>query len=272
MPGRVPTMMGFAEEVTHQFQYHRNLRGIAAKRYALGASSIDHLKTALARELVRFSHRIALLMLGKPEEEVCRDVSHFAGGLIELSWRVGFENRQFVLDILQEAVFHFDRGTFIHQKNVSRLANFLAQQLGISTRDRKNLILASRLHDIGKITLPIEIIRKPGPLGPEELDLKRLHLLVGLYFMEAVPYLREAADILRFNHFFDGYPEGLRFEEMDLPRQILSACDFYDALVTFRAYNGVTERSEALSLLAQRKYDDRIIETLAKYDRSPINP
>lgn len=270
MPGQVPVMMGFAEEVTHQFQYHRNLRGIAVSRYALGASSIDHLKTALARELVRFSHRIALLMVGKPEEEVRRDVQRFTGGLIEMSRTVGYENRQVVVDILQEAVIRFDRGTYLHQRNVSRLANFLAHRLGIPTRDRKNLVLASRLHDIGKISLPVEIIRKPESLMPEELDLKRLHLLVGLYFMEAVPYLREAADILRFNHFFDGYPEGLRFEEMDLPRQILSACDFYDALVTFRAYNGVTERSKALSLLAQRKYDDRIIKTLAEYDQSPI--
>src|SRR5580692_7740006 len=90
---------------------------------------------------------------------------------------------------------------------------------------------ASFLHDIGKMAIPDNILRKPGPLAPEERDIMRTHCEIGYNMVTRIPFLREAAEIvLSHQEYFDGtgYPRGLRAEEIPLGARIFAVADALD--------------------------------------------
>jgi len=257
--GQLSNMTGL---VASERRLGRKLQDLAHKFWN-NPCALKRLQTVLAGEFVRFSRNAASLMLGKLSDEVGRDVHKFAGGLIELGRVLTPLEGDFLVGILEQASLRHDLDTYRHQKGVTRLADFVAGRLGLDKRTRQALLLACRLHDIGKVAVPLEVLQKTDRLVGEECDFKRLHLLIGYYLLEALPHFREAARILRYNHYFDGYPEGLKAEEMRLPEQILSACDYFDALTTRRAYKDREDNREALVILACRPYDVRIVQCLA---------
>jgi len=231
--------------------------------YTLNAPyAYKNLQTTLAREFAGLSRNAARLMLGRSSSEVREGVQRFAKGLIGLGRILPAAEKDFLIGLLEQASLRYDLDTYRHQKRVARLADFMARRLGFDKRTRQALLLACRLHDIGKIAVPLESLRKTKCFVGEECDYKRLHLLIGYYLLEAMPHFRESARILRYNHFFDGYPEGLKAEEMGLPEQILSAVDFFDALINRRPYRDKLDKQDALAMVARRPYDQRIIPQL----------
>lgn len=117
---------------------------------------------------------------------------------------------------------------------------------------------ASALHDIGKISVPEDILNKRGKLTPEEYEIIKTHSITGAKMLESVSYykteelVRVARDICRWHHErYDGggYPDGLKGEEIPIAAQVVALADVYDALTNERVYKPAYTHAEALHMI-----------------------
>lgn len=141
------------------------------------------------------------------------------------------------------------------------LANELSQrfpQYGLSEEDIKLIVAASPLHDIGKITIPNEILLKPDKLTDEEYERMKSHTLSGCEVIENIEdtwsdeYKRISMEICHYHHErYDGkgYPEGLVGEEIPISAQLVSVADVYDALVNERVYKDAIPKDRAYRMI-----------------------
>jgi putative two-component system response regulator len=132
-----------------------------------------------------------------------------------------------------------DPTTSGHAARVVGYSDALAKRCGVSAEDRESLRLASLLHDIGKIGVPDQILRKPGGLTADEREVIQRHPALGY---EVLSSLRNHDNVRNwvYQHHEkwdgDGYPNGLRGEEVALPGRILVLAEVYDALAEERSY------------------------------------
>lgn len=136
-----------------------------------------------------------------------------------------------------------------HQDDVSRLAVAVGRELGLDAEDMDVLRRAAEFHDIGKIAIPEEILRKPGPLNEIEWELMRKHTLVGERILGTSQSLAPVAGLIRSSHERwdgEGYPEGLAGEEIPLGARIILICDAFAAMRHQRPYSAVRDQRAAL--------------------------
>lgn len=115
---------------------------------------------------------------------------------------------------------------------------FLMEALGIA-RDYPDAQYGFLLHDAGKVGIPERVLGKPGPLTTAEWRVMRTHPLIGYQMLSGIPFMRNAAEIVRSHHeMFDGsgYPDGLRGDGIPLPARVFSVVDAFDAMTTTRPY------------------------------------
>ncbi|MEZ5964686.1 MAG: HD domain-containing phosphohydrolase [Planctomycetota bacterium] len=127
-----------------------------------------------------------------------------------------------------------------HCERTARYAGLLADRLSMCDDDRRDLELAARLHDVGKVAIRAALLEKKGPLTEEERATLRQHPDRGASFFAGVPQLQRVAQTIRHHHEkYDGtgYPDGLRGERIPLEARILAIADAYDVL-TSRGMNG----------------------------------
>jgi HD-GYP domain-containing protein (c-di-GMP phosphodiesterase class II) len=139
-----------------------------------------------------------------------------------------------------------------HSLRVRRYALGLARTLGWGAGPRRQLALAARLHDIGKVGLPETILNKPDALTENEQDVVREHPVIGQRILAPIIRNRGVLAAIRGHHErFDGtgYPDGLAGKQIPLLARIISVVDCYDALTSARAYRLAMPRAEALELL-----------------------
>lgn len=202
-------------------------------------------------------------------------------GFIELAKGLS-EGRDFVVDCMLAAIRDFDKLTYEHSLRVSHLANHLAIELKMSKGDLDDLRIAAEIHDLGKIGIPLDLLNSPRRWTDNEDKMKPMHLLIVLAITEQIPSLRKVAGIVRYNHYYNGYPEGIKNEEVPLTGQIISAADCFDALTYPRPYRQGEDWSvkEALAEVEERgkstdvrtPYDPLIISNLEKIVLSPDYP
>lgn len=120
------------------------------------------------------------------------------------------------------------------------------------------IVTASALHDIGKISIPENILNKPGRLTPEEFDVIRTHPAIGASMLEGLtpyrkePLLKTAIEICRWHHErWDGggYPDGLLGEQIPISAQVVALADVYDALTSDRCYKKAYSHDTAISMI-----------------------
>lgn len=120
------------------------------------------------------------------------------------------------------------------------------------------IVTASALHDIGKISIPENILNKPGRLTPEEFDVIRTHPAIGASMLEGLtpyrkePLLKTAIEICRWHHErWDGrgYPDGLLGEQIPISAQVVALADVYDALTSDRCYKKAYSHDTAVSMI-----------------------
>lgn len=145
-----------------------------------------------------------------------------------------------------------DSETAGHSERVADLTMAIAIEMGISTdTDQWRYISwGALLHDVGKIAIPDRILRKPGPLTPEEWDFMRTHPKSGADILRSVDFLIPASDIVLAHHErFDGagYPRGLAGEEIPLGARIFMIADSFDAMTSDRSYRQAMPAEEALA-------------------------
>ncbi len=148
---------------------------------------------------------------------------------------------------LAAAVDAKDPYTRGHSDSVALFARAAAERLGLSHEQCTALEMAAYLHDIGKIGISEEILRKPGRLDAEETGTMRHHPLIGANILRPVAFPWPIAPVVRHHHeHFDGsgYPSGLKGEEIPLLARILAVADAYEAMTADRPYR-LSRTSEA---------------------------
>ena len=177
---------------------------------------------------------------------------------------------------LAKAVDARDTYTGSHSARVAELSSWIAHRLGFDQEHIELTRLAASLHDLGKLAIPEEILRKPGPLTePERLVLQR-HPEIGHRMLESLGVDPVADWVLHHHERWDGtgYPERLRGEEIPLGARIIFVADAYDAMTSERAYRGRLTPREAIEELEHcsgTQFDPAIVAAFAQElrDRTP---
>ncbi len=171
---------------------------------------------------------------------------------------------------LANAVDAKDTYTGYHSARLAELALAVGKRLGIKDGFLEDLRWGAMLHDIGKIGVPDEILRKPARLTEEEWAIVRRHPVIGEQILAPVPKLAVAAGIVRHHHErYDGrgYPDGLSGEGIPLGARILAVVDAYGAITDERAYQHSRSHEEAVAELRNcsgTQFDPAIVAAFLK--------
>ncbi len=168
---------------------------------------------------------------------------------------------------LAKAVEAKDTYTADHAEQLADLAERVAKNLGVVDPDElRALRFGAMLHDVGKIGVPDSILKKPGPLTPDEWKVMRQHPVIGSRILGTVARLRSAAQVVRHHHErWDGkgYPDGLAGEAIPLSARILTVVDSYSAIVDARVYKAARNHSEAIDELVRSRgsqFDPTVVQ------------
>lgn len=147
-----------------------------------------------------------------------------------------------------------DESTGTHLVKIADYSTEIAQELGLSKSDIECLKYASPMHDIGKIVIPDNILKKEGGLTPEEREVMKKHTTLGAeIFKGSHSTLLRAARIISLTHHerFDGggYPGGLKGKQIPLFGRIVAVADVFDALTSKRPYKEAYPFDEAIKIL-----------------------
>jgi len=166
---------------------------------------------------------------------------------------------------------HRDWSTEEHTRRVAILAAQLGEELKLPATTRRHLAVGGLLHDIGKLSVPLDILRKPSGLTDDEYAEIKRHPEAGRRLLEELGgFSPTVLDLVSDHHErLDGrgYPRGMTEEELPLHTRILTVCDVYDALVSDRVYRAAWTPERAFELLREdtgRAFDGRCVEALAK--------
>ena len=174
------------------------------------------------------------------------------------------------IEALALAIDAKDHNTHDHLRRVRTYAVELAKDLGMVNEELDALRAAALLHDIGKLAVPDHIINKPGRLTPEEFEKMKIHPIVGADILERVAFPYPVVPIVRAHHERwngEGYPDGLKGEEIPLGARILAAVDCLDAIASDRQYRKALPLDEAMKAVAAESgiaFDPRVIEALER--------
>jgi diguanylate cyclase (GGDEF)-like protein/putative nucleotidyltransferase with HDIG domain len=174
------------------------------------------------------------------------------------------------IEALALAIDAKDHNTHEHLHRVRTYAIELAKDLEMGAEELDALRAAALLHDIGKLAVPDHIISKPGRLTPEEFEKMKIHPIVGADILERVAFPYPVAPIVRAHHEKwngEGYPNGLKGEEIPLGARILAAVDCLDALASDRQYRKALPLDEAMKTVAADSgtaFDPRVVEVLQR--------
>ena len=152
------------------------------------------------------------------------------------------------IEALTSALEARDPYTQAHTGRIRDLALAVALAMKVSAEERRAVHLGALLHDVGKIGVSDAILRKPGPLDDDEWAAMREHPLIGERMLAKVDFLQPALAAVRYHHERwdgNGYPDGLKGEEIPLSARIVGVCDAYDAMTSDRPYRNALTRDEA---------------------------
>ena len=173
-------------------------------------------------------------------------------------------DNKLMIEILSNIVEFRNGESGLHVLHIRMLTELILKWLikknlyGISTEDISLICNASALHDIGKISIPSEVLNKPGRLTDEEYEIMREHaaegarLLSNIPFRENEPLIRLGFQICRWHHErYDGrgYPDGLEGDEIPIAAQVVALADVYDALTSKRVYKDAYSHDKAVEMI-----------------------
>ena len=225
-------------------------------------------ETLLCAPLVYQDHVSGIMTLSKPEGQK----GNFSAEDLDLVFNlasqtaVAIENSKLNRDIektyfetisaLALAVDAKDQYSRGHLDRVANHAMSIGRRLGLDDEDLDTLRDAARLHDLGKIGIPDEILKKDSGLTDEEWVIMRRHSEIGESIIKPVRSLQHLCDLVRHHHEKldgSGYPDRLKGDEISPLVRILSVADVYDALTTERPYRPRKSKDEAISIIRSMK-------------------
>ncbi|HEY9790722.1 MAG TPA: diguanylate cyclase [Candidatus Obscuribacterales bacterium] len=140
----------------------------------------------------------------------------------------------------------------VHHLETARFAEMVAKVLGLNQRQIEQIRVAGLLHDVGLLSVPEEIVNKPGQVNADELRVLMQHPIMGAQMFRPIHALKEICDILENHHeCWDGtgYPRGLKGEEIPLSARIISIVDSYHAMISDRPYRAAMSKEKAKRVL-----------------------
>ena len=182
------------------------------------------------------------------------------------------------INALLAAVAAKDPYTSQHAQKVAELSETVAEKMGFDKRSMLNLHYAALLHDVGKIGVPMYVLRKEDRLEKEELEVIRRHPGISAEILKSVSFLQRIVPVVRHHHENvdgTGYPDGLKGEEIPLESRILAVADAYDAMTSNRPYRDAITQERALTLIAERagtQFDIDVVSIFTEILRAGVIP
>jgi putative nucleotidyltransferase with HDIG domain len=164
------------------------------------------------------------------------------------------------------ALEYRDMETEGHSRRVTKMTLTLAQKLGINSKELIHIRRGALLHDIGKIAIPDNLLQKPAPLDEQEWEIMRQHPTYAYEMLKSIDYLHPALDIPHYHHEKwdgNGYPLGLKGEQIPLAARIFAVVDVWDALTSDRPYREAWTEQKALDYIRQQRgkhFDPRVVD------------
>jgi putative nucleotidyltransferase with HDIG domain len=162
-----------------------------------------------------------------------------------------------------------DRYTYMHSDRVANYSIKIAKKLKLNTQHLENLNMASLLHDIGKVHVPEEILKKPTKLSTEEFSIIKKHpsdgaeMIRGTFYEDIAPIIEQHHERLNGS----GYPHGLKGDEILLEARIIAVSDTFDAMTEDRVYRKANDAKYALDEIKRCSgtlYDPEVVEAFEK--------
>jgi HD-GYP domain-containing protein (c-di-GMP phosphodiesterase class II) len=235
------------------------IRTLAASTRAISAGDFQ------ARTQVRGTAEI--LELADTFNNMADDIESFIAQLKEAA----DQNRELFLGsirMLAAAIDEKDPYTRGHSDRVAKYSLHVGRKLGLSEHELETLKVAALLHDVGKIGVDDRVLKKPGALTPEEFELMRQHPSKGANIMRPVAQLKDMLPGIELHHEHvngQGYPYGLKGDQIPLMARIIAVADTLDAITTNRPYQTASGLDDAMPIirkLAGIKFDPRVVDAL----------
>lgn len=181
------------------------------------------------------------------------------------------ENLNLVLvSALEGANSYKDDDTGMHIKRVSHFSQIIAESLGVDKETTSTIYRYASLHDVGKVGVPDEILKKPGPLTDEEWIIMKKHCEIGFDLLNYPEFSDIAKNIVLFHHERwdgSGYPQGLKAEKIPLEARIVAIADVYDALRSERPYKKPFPEEKATQIIMESSgshFDPEVVNAFQK--------
>lgn len=246
-----------------------NMSGIVRTpelRSVVDVASADFVRNGLeAIEwlIVKFSRPKTLLLALNAGEAALDSVFHLAKEKMPIDeGRLACQSTALCAGVVQhglqqwlDTVRQHHNGTYRHSLAVAGIAGTFGRTLGFSRRDIERLTLAALLHDIGKAEVPVEILEKTGELTEQEQEILRLHPMRGRHMVEAQQGIDpEILDVISGHHEYldgSGYPLGLHGPEISDLTRLMSICDCFANLISWRPPLAPNSNHVAFSLMCE---------------------
>ncbi len=166
------------------------------------------------------------------------------------------------------AIEEKDGYTVDHCSRIAKMSMMVGEAMGLSSNQMVRLNMSSFLHDVGKVKVPLSILQKPGKLTSDEWEIMKMHPIYGREILTATnfPLLMSAGEIVEQHHErYDGngYPHGLKGDQISIEAAIISVVDSFDAMTTDRIYKKGRTKEEALEEIKRcsgTMYNPEVVE------------
>lgn len=229
-------------------------------------SNIEEFNNSLDNKMLNISVAIGFSILDNENKKIEEAIKEADDIMYRNKLMDKASSKNQILSVLMAALAERDFVTSGHTKRVVDMCTKIADKIGLDENRKNKLILLAEVHDLGKIAIPDNILKKPGKLTEEEWEIMKSHTEKGYRIALSSHELSSIADlILKHHERWDGkgYPLGLKGYDIPIECRILSIVDAYDAMTNLRPYNQVKTHEEAIEEIKRcsgTQFDPEIVD------------